>query len=673
MMSYPSLFAPLDLGFTQLKNRVLMGSMHTGLEEHPDGAERLAAFYAERARHGVALIVTGGIAPSSSGVAMAGGAVLNDASQLPHHRIVTEAVHREGGKIALQILHTGRYSYQPHPVAPSALQAPINRFKPHALTHDEILGLIDDFARCAALAREAGYDGVEIMGSEGYLINQFLAARTNQREDEWGGDYSRRMRFAQAVVRAVRERAGSDFIIIYRLSLLDLVEGGSTFDEAVQLAQAIEAAGATLINTGIGWHEARIPTIATPVPRGAFSWVTRKLKGHVTLPLVTTNRINDPRVAEQILASGDADMVSMARPFLADAEMLSKAAEGREAEINTCIGCNQACLDQIFAGRVTSCLVNPRACHETQMAVKPAVHCKNLAVVGAGPAGLAFAVNAAQRGHRVTLFDALAEIGGQFNIAKQIPGKEEFYETLRYYRRMLDVTGVEVRLNQRVSGEMLGDFDEVILASGIAPRVPLIEGIDHPSVLTYLDVLRDKTPVGERVAIIGCGGIGFDTAMYLSQPGEATSQNLAAFCVEWGIDTSLNAPGGLRPEGPQLPKSPRQIVMLQRKASKPGEGLGKTTGWIHRATLLSRGVKMVPGVSYERIDDQGLHILINGEPHTLAVDNVVICAGQEPQRELADPLRAAGKTVHLIGGCDVALELDARRAIAQGTRLALEI
>lgn len=673
MMSYPSLFAPLDLGFTQLKNRVLMGSMHTGLEERPDGAERLAAFYAERARHGVALIVTGGIAPSASGVALEGGATLNSASQLAPHQAVTHAVHREGGKIALQILHTGRYSYQPHPVAPSALQAPINRFKPHALTHDEILALINDFAQCAALAREAGYDGVEIMGSEGYLINQFLTARTNQREDEWGGDYPRRMRFATDVVRAVRERVGEAFIIIYRLSMLDLVEGGSTFDETVQLAQAIEAAGATLINTGIGWHEARIPTIATPVPRGAFSWVTRKLRGHVKIPLVTTNRINDPAVAEQILAAGDADMVSMARPFLADAEFLSKAAQGREQEINTCIGCNQACLDQIFAGKVTSCLVNPRACHETLMAIMPAVQRKHLAVVGAGPAGLAFAVNAAQRGHAVTLFDKAAEIGGQFNIAKQIPGKEEFYETLRYYRRMLEVTGVELRLNQQATGATLADYDEVVLACGIAPRVPLIEGIDHPSVLTYLDVLRDKQPVGERVAIIGCGGIGFDTAMYLSQPGEPTSQNLAAFCVEWGIDTSLRAPGGLRAEGPQLPKSPRQIVMLQRKASKPGDGLGKTTGWIHRATLLSRGVKMVPGVSYERIDDQGLHIRVNGEPQVLAVDNVVICAGQEPQRELAEPLRAAGKTVHLIGGCDVAMELDARRAIAQGTRLALVI
>ena len=673
MSRYPSLFAPLDLGFTTLKNRVLMGSMHTGLEERPDGAERLAAFYAERARHGVALIVTGGVAPAFSGVTMEGGAVLCDASQVPHHQIITGAVHREGGKIALQILHTGRYSYQPHPVAPSAIQAPINRFKPHALTHEEILALIDDFARCAALAREAGYDGVEVMGSEGYLINEFLAARTNQRDDEWGGDYPRRMRFAVEVVRAVRERVGSDFIIIYRLSMLDLVEGGGTFEETVQLAQAIEAAGASIINTGIGWHEARIPTIATPVPRGAFTWATRKLKGKVSLPLITTNRINDPQVAEEILARGDADMVSMARPFLADAAILSKAQAGRADEINTCIGCNQACLDQIFAGKVTSCLVNPRACHETKMPIVPAVKIKKLAVIGAGPAGLSFAVNAAARGHSVTLFDAQAEPGGQFNVAKQIPGKEEFYETLRYYRTMIAVHGVDLRLNQRVTPDMLGDFDEVILACGIEPRTPPIEGITHPKVLTYLDVLRDKKPVGERVAIIGSGGIGFDTAMYLSQPGESTSQNIAEFCAEWGIDTTLDQPGGLRPEGAQLPKSPRQIVMLQRKASKPGEGLGKTTGWIHRATLLARGVKMIPAVSYEKIDDAGLHVLINGEPQLFAVDHVVICAGQEPRRELAEPLREAGKTVHLIGGCDVALELDARRAIAQGTRLALEI
>ena len=672
-MSYPSLFSPLDLGFTTLKNRVLMGSMHTGLEEHPKGADRLAAFYAERARHGVALIVTGGVAPSPSGVGVESGAVLNDVSQLAHHQIVTDAVHKEGGKIALQILHTGRYSYQPNPVAPSAIQAPINRFKPHALSREEILTLIEDFAQCASLAQLAGYDGVEIMGSEGYLINQFLAARTNQRDDEWGGDYPRRMRFAIEVVRAVREKVGANFIIIYRLSMLDLVDGGGTFEEAVQLAKAIEKAGATLINTGIGWHEARIPTIATPVPRGAFSWVTRKLKGQVSIPLVTTNRINDPQTAEKIIADGDADMVSMARPFLADAEFVSKAEQGREDEINTCIGCNQACLDQIFLGKVTSCLVNPRACHETKMPIVPASVHKNLAVIGAGPAGLAFAINAAARGHKVTLFDAASEIGGQFNIAKQIPGKEEFYETLRYYRRMLELTGVEVCLNQYVTAPMLEEYDEIILACGIEPRMPLIDGITHPKVFNYIDVLREKAPVGDRVAIIGAGGIGFDTAMYLSQEGESTSQNIAEFCVEWGIDTSLQHAGGLRPEGAHLHKSPRQIVMLQRKTSKPGEGLGKTTGWIHRTTLLARGVKMLAGVTYERIDDEGLHITVGGEPQTLKVDNVIICAGQDSRRELTQPLQELGKTIHLIGGADVAMELDARRAMAQGTRLALEI
>lgn len=672
-MSYPSLMSPLDLGFTTLKNRILMGSMHTGLEELPGGEERLAAFYAERARHGVALIVTGGIAPCLSGVGMDKGAVLIDKRQLPHHQTITRAVHQEGGKIALQILHTGRYSYQPHPVAPSAIQAPINRFKPHALSHEEIYALIRDFAHCACLAQEAGYDGVEIMGSEGYLINEFLAERTNQRDDEWGGDWSRRMRFAVDIVRAVRHATGPHFIIIFRLSMLDLVEGGNSFEQTTELARAVEKAGATLINTGIGWHEARIPTIATAVPRAAFSWVTRHLKDHVSVPLIATNRINDPAVAEAILNRGDADMVSMARPFLADPEFVSKAAENRADEINTCIGCNQACLDQVFIGNVTSCLVNPRACHETVLPMYPAAVKKKIAVIGAGPAGLAFAVNAAMRGHHITLFDKAGSIGGQFNIARQIPGKAEFSETLRYYQRMLTVYHVDIRLNHTVDAAGLAAWDDIVLATGIVPRIPDIEGIHHPSVLSYLEVLRDKKPVGSRVAIIGCGGIGFDTAMYLSQANPTQHQDIDHFCTEWGIDTTLRHPGGLRPEGPIVTASPRQIIMLQRKHSKPGEGLGKTTGWIHRTTLLARGVQMLSGVLYERIDNDGLHLRIGDETRKLTVDNIILCAGQESLRTLAQPLENMGKRVHLIGGCDVALELDARRAIAQGTQLALTL
>ncbi|HFV9295115.1 TPA: FAD-dependent oxidoreductase [Serratia fonticola] len=673
MSAYPNLLAPLDLGFTTLKNRVLMGSMHTGLEELPNGPERMAAFYAERAAAGVALIVTGGIAPNEKGVVYRGASVLNQPQQVAHHRIVTEAVHQAGGKIALQILHTGRYSYQPQPVAPSALQAPINPFSPAALTTQEVEQTIADFANCAALAQQAGYDGVEVMGSEGYLINQFLVSRTNQRTDQWGGSFSNRMRFAVEIVRAVREATGPEFILIYRLSMLDLVEDGSSWQEIEQLAVAIEQAGATLINTGIGWHEARIPTIATMVPRAGFSWVTRKLMGKVKIPLITTNRINDPAVAEQVLADGCADMVSMARPFLADAAFVQKAAEGRADEINTCIGCNQACLDQIFDHKLTSCLVNPRACRETEMPLIATATPKKLAVVGAGPAGLAFATTAASRGHQVTLFDAAEQIGGQFNIAKQIPGKEEFHQTLRYFRRQLALNEVELKLGQQVQPQDLADFDEVILACGIVPRMPAITGIEHGKVMNYLDVLRDKKPVGQRVAIIGAGGIGFDVAEYLSQHGTSSSLDLAAFNREWGIDSQLEQRGGLSAQGPEVPSSPRQIFLLQRKTSKVGEGLGKTTGWIHRTSLAVRGVKMLNSVNYQRIDDEGLHILRAEQESCLPVDTVVICAGQEPRRELQQPLLEMGKTVHLIGGADVAAELDARRAIDQGTRLAMAL
>ncbi|MBJ7222563.1 MULTISPECIES: NADPH-dependent 2,4-dienoyl-CoA reductase [unclassified Brenneria] len=667
MTIYPNLFSPLDLGFTTLKNRIVMGSMHTGLEEHPDGTARLTAFYRERAQGGVGLIVTGGIAPNAKGAVVKGGATLHDESQLAHHQAVTQAVHAAGSKIALQILHAGRYSYQPEPLAPSALQAPISPFVPRAMRRQEIQRTIQDFAHCAALAQQAGYDGVEIMGSEGYLINQFLVAHTNHRDDEWGGDFQRRSRFAVEIVRAVRQITGCRFIIIYRLSMLDLVEDGSSWQEIEQLAQAIEEAGATLINSGIGWHEARIPTIATLVPRGAFGWVTRRLMGKVSIPLIATNRINDPEVAEQLLAEGCADMISMARPFLADAELVNKAADGRADEINTCIGCNQACLDQIFAGKVSSCLVNPRACHETVMPITPAPAPKRLAVVGAGPAGMAFAVNAAGRGHQVTLFESAAQIGGQFNLARQIPGKDEFNQTLRYYRRQLALQGVTVKLGKRAAVEDLADFDEVILACGIVPRIPAIEGIEHPRVLSYLDVLRDKKPVGRRVAIVGAGGIGFDTAHYLSQPADAD------FYEQWGIDRQLRQRGGLLRNKPATTQHRREITLLQRKTGKPGEGLGKTTGWIHRANLLRHGVTMLDGVSYQRIDDDGLHIAHQKQMRCLPVDNVIICAGQEPCRELYSPLLAAGYRVHLIGGADVAQELDARRAIAQATRLALSI
>ena len=670
---YPHLLAPLDLGFTILRNRTLMGSMHTGLEERPGGFERMAAYFAERARGGVGLMVTGGIAPNDEGGVYAGAAKLSTEQEAEQHRLVTDAVHAAGGKICLQILHAGRYAYSPRQVAPSAIQAPINPFKPKALDEEGIEKQIGDFVNCARLAQYAGYDGVEVMGSEGYFINQFLAAHTNQRTDRWGGSYENRMRLAVEIVRRVREAVGREFIIIFRLSMLDLVEGGSDWAEIEQLAKAIEQAGATLINTGIGWHEARIPTIATKVPRAAFSKVTAKLRGAVSIPLITTNRINTPEVAEQVLAEGDADMVSMARPFLADPEFVNKAAQGRAAAINTCIGCNQACLDHTFGGKLTSCLVNPRACHETELNYLPAVVAKRIAVVGAGPAGMAAASVAAQRGHQVTLFDAAAEIGGQFNVAKRVPGKEEFNETLRYFANRLTQTGVHLRLNTRVGVDDLvaGGFDEVILATGITPRTPAIPGIEHAKVLSYLDVLLERKPVGERVAVIGAGGIGFDVSEYLVHAGTATSLDREAFWREWGIDTDLRARGGVAGIHPEPQAPARQVYLLQRKKSKVGDGLGKTTGWIHRTGLKNKQVQMLNAVDYLKIDDEGLHVRIaDGQPQVLAVDNVVVCAGQEPLRELQDGLLARGQSVHLIGGADVAAELDAKRAIDQGSRLA---
>ncbi|MCC8396214.1 FAD-dependent oxidoreductase [Paraburkholderia sp. MMS20-SJTR3] len=667
---YPNLLKPLDLGFTTLKNRVLMGSMHVGLEEAPNGFERMAAFYAERARGEVGLIVTGGIAPNERARPMHGGAMLTTETQAEEHRLITGAVHAEGGKIAMQILHFGRYAYHPQLVAPSAVKAPINPFVPHELSDEEVEQTIEDFVRCAALARHAGYDGVEIMGSEGYLINEFIVARTNQRSDRWGGSYENRIRLPVEIVRRVRERVGRDFIVIYRLSMLDLVEGGSTLDEVVQLARAVEAAGATIINTGIGWHEARIPTIATKVPRAAYAWVTQQLMDKVSVPLVATNRINTPELAEQLLADRMCDMVSMARPFLADPAFVRKARKGRADEINTCIGCNQACLDHTFAGKVTSCLVNPQACHETELVIEPTAERKRIAVVGAGPAGLACAVTAARRGHAVTLFEADAQIGGQFNLAKKVPGKEEFYETLRYFMRQIELTGVDLRLDTRASAEALlrEGFDEVVIATGVVPRELRIDGANHPKALSYLDVLRDAKPVGRVVAIVGAGGIGFDVADYLLHHGESASRNAARFFVEWGVDTAYRERGGLR--RPALERSERSVYLLQRKKSKVGDGLGKTTGWIHRTSLKARGVEMLSAVDYRRIDDDGLHVTIDGEPRSFAVDNVVICAGQEPLRELADQLETAGCRVHVIGGAADAAALDAKRAIHQGTTLA---
>ncbi|KOG11596.1 MULTISPECIES: NADPH-dependent 2,4-dienoyl-CoA reductase [Streptomyces] len=668
MTPYPHLLSPLDLGFTTLPNRVIMGSMHVGLEETEHGFERMAAFYAERARGGAALIVTGGISPNEAGRPWDGGAKLTTADEVAEHRLITDAVHAEGGRIAMQILHFGRYAYHPGLVGPSAIKAPISPFVPNELTDAEVEQTVEDYARCAELAREAGYDGVEVMGSEGYLINEFIAAATNQRTDRWGGSYENRVRFPLEIVRRIRERVGEDFILVYRLSMLDLVPGGSTLEEVVQLAKEIEAAGATIINTGIGWHEARIPTIATSVPRGAYTWVTKKLMGAVSVPLVTSNRINTPEVAEEILADGRADLVSLARPFLADPAFVAKAAADRADTINTCIGCNQACLDHTFNLKITSCLVNPRACHETELVLSPTRLAKRVAVVGAGPAGLACAVSAAERGHAVTLFDAAAEIGGQLNVAKRVPGKEEFDETLRYFRVQLAERGVEVRLNTTVAAGDLDGYDEVVVATGVSPRTPGIAGVDHPSVVSYLDVLRDGAPVGDRVAIIGAGGIGFDVAEFLTDGGEGASRDPETYFRQWGVDTSYENRGGLRT--PERNAPPRQVHLLQRKSSKVGAGLGKTTGWIHRTELKHRGVTMVAGVSYERIDDEGLHLTVDGEPQLLPVDTVVLCSGQEPKRDLYEELVAAGRAAHLIGGADVAAELDAKRAIDQGTRLA---
>jgi len=651
-----------------------MGSMHVGLEEAPGGYDRMAAFYAERAKGGVALIVTGGISPNDHGVTFHGGSKLDTLEEAEKHKVITQAVHEAGGKIAMQILHTGRYSYQAENVAPSPIQAPINPVKPHALTSAEVQQTIDDFANCAKLAQYADYDGVEIMGSEGYLINEFIAARTNHRDDEWGGSYANRIRFPIEIVRRTREMVGENFIIIYRLSMLDLVEGGSTLEEVIQLAKEIEKAGATIINTGIGWHEARIPTIATKVPRAAFTWVTRKLKGQVKIPLITSNRINTPEMAEYVLASGDADMISMARPMLADSEFVLKAEQGRSDEINTCIGCNQACLDHIFSMKIATCLVNPRACYETELIFKETNVAKNIAVIGAGPAGLSFAVYAANRGHQVTVFEAAAQIGGQFNIAKTIPGKEEFYETLRYFKRQIELQPrIKLQLNHKASLEELAQssFDDIVVATGVTPRQLEIPGIAHAKVLSYLDVLKERKPVGQRVAIIGAGGIGFDTAEFLSHEGESGSINPEKFYDEWGIDTDYENVGGLKAANVEKPQ--REIYLLQRKAASVGASLGKTTGWIHRTGLKHRDVKMIAGANYEKIDDQGLHIVVNDKPAVLEVDHVIICAGQESYTAMFDELKAAGKNVHLIGGAKEAGELDAKRAIRQGAELAAVI
>ncbi|MPY21609.1 NADPH-dependent 2,4-dienoyl-CoA reductase [Shewanella sp. YLB-07] len=666
--SYPHLMAPLDLGFRTIKNRSLMGSMHTNLEEAPNGFERMATYYAARAAGGIGMIVTGGFAPNIEGGGMPNATMIATDEDIEKHKLITRAVHKEDGVICLQILHTGRYAYHPKLVSCSPLQAPINQFVPRELDEAGIEKQIQDFVNCALNSQKAGYDGVEIMGSEGYFINQFICKRTNHRTDRWGGSYENRTRLALEIVRRTREAVGEAFIIIFRLSMLDLVEGGSTWQEVVKLAKGIEKVGATIINTGVGWHEARVPTIATSVPRGAFVELTKRMKKEVSIPLCTTNRINTPEVAEEILAGGNADIISMARPMLADPNFMAKAQAGKSDEINTCIGCNQACLDHIFQMKLVSCLVNPQACHETELIIKPTKQSKEIAVVGAGPAGLAAATTAARRGHNVTLFEADDKIGGQFNIAMQVPGKEEFSETIRYFKKQLELTGVNVRLNTRAREEDLIGFNEVLLATGIIPRQLDIPGITSNKVLNYLDVLRDKKPVGKRVAIVGAGGIGFDVGEYLSHQGPSTSLDKDAYMKEWGVDLSGSTPGGLIE--PQCEPSPREIFLLQRKTSKVGAGLGKSTGWIHRTVLKNKGVKMLKGVQYNKIDHAGLHISVDGEEQLLEVDNIIICAGQDSHRALQTKLEAHKVNVTLIGGADIASELDAKRAIKQGTEVA---
>ncbi|MEP1585628.1 MAG: NADPH-dependent 2,4-dienoyl-CoA reductase [Tateyamaria sp.] len=672
MTTYPHLLAPLDLGFTTLKNRVLMGSMHTGLEETKDW-NRVAEFYAERARGDVGLMVTGGIGPNLEGSVLPGAAMMTTQTDIDNHGIVTKRVHDAGGKIAMQILHAGRYAYGPMCVAPSAVKSPISPFPPSELDEDGIEKQISDIVATAERAKQAGYDGVEIMGSEGYFLNQFLVTHTNKRTDRWGGSYENRMRLPIEVVRRARETVGTDFIIIYRLSMIDLVPNGSTFDEVVQLAKEIEKAGATIINTGIGWHEARIPTIATSVPRAAFAWVTKKLMGQVSIPVITSNRINTPDVAEDVLATGCADMVSMARPMLADAHFVAKAAAGNGAQIAPCIACNQACLDHTFSGKLSSCLVNPRACNETELVIETATTPKSIAVVGAGPAGLSAAITAAERGHKVTLIDRANEIGGQLNMAKQVPGKEEFWGLVDWYRTMVAEMGIEVRLGTEATVETLTGFDEVIIATGVLPRDTVIPGQDGANVHSYIDVLKKRSVPGKRVAVIGAGGIGFDVSEFLVHQGDSLTENLPDWMVEWGVSDPGKHRGGLAPEGSQPDAPARAVTLLQRKAEKHGKRLGKTTGWIHRAALNMKDVQFVAGVNYERIDDDGLHVSF-GEarenPTLIEVDDIVMCAGQIPDRSLADALEQAGIAHHIIGGADVAAELDAKRAIDQGTRLA---